>query len=222
VVAPWEESRVDKAEYRLSVGSECFTNGIEGGSVKRLGPGEDFQVAPGQFIFVLTSESVAIPENCIGFISARARIKFRGLVNVSGFQVNPGYTGNLIFAMFNAGPSYVHLKEGEDIFSLWISELLDLKSGEVQKERKPGYNSIPTDIINGLSGRALTAYQLSESIKSLREDEISTLREELSKIKDRLVYLSTGLAVLIGLAFLVLGPPATMVVKDFIASISGQ
>jgi hypothetical protein len=38
---------------------------------------------PGQFALLLSSEKIRIPPDTIGFISIKARIKFRGMVNIS-------------------------------------------------------------------------------------------------------------------------------------------
>lgn len=116
IILPWQESRLDEAGYRLSVGHEYYTNRGDGGKINQLEVGEAFVVKPGEFVFVLTEETLSIPFDCIAFVSARATTKFRGLVNVSGFQVDPGYRGKFIFAMFNAGPTNIHLKRGDDIF----------------------------------------------------------------------------------------------------------
>jgi dCTP deaminase len=45
------------------------------------------------------------------------------LVNVSGFHVDPGYHGQLTFAVFNAGPVPIHLKRGQPIFLIWYASL---------------------------------------------------------------------------------------------------
>ena len=50
-----------------------------------------FTIPPGQFAFLLTEEVVSVPPDALAFISIRAKTKFRGLVNVSGFHVDPGY-----------------------------------------------------------------------------------------------------------------------------------
>ena len=46
-----------------------------------------------------------------------------GLVNVSGFHVDPGYKGRLKFAVYNAGGSDIKLTRGDAIFLIWFSEL---------------------------------------------------------------------------------------------------
>jgi dCTP deaminase len=103
---------------------------------------------------------LAIPDNCIGFISIRASTKFLGLVNVSGFHVDPGYNGKLIFAGFNAGPTRIHLKRGDRIFMLWLA---DLKSA-VQKRPTKSYSRIPSNLVTPISGNFTTAYQVQKQL----------------------------------------------------------
>jgi dUTPase len=87
-------------------------------TVRKLGEGEAFTIPPGQFAFLLTEEVVSVPADALAFISVRARTKFRGLVNVSGFHVDPGYRGQLTFSVFNAGPAPIHLKRSANLSHL--------------------------------------------------------------------------------------------------------
>ena len=169
-VSPWEEGKVEAAGYRLSVGREYYVNGDGTSTVKQLSEGDAFVIGPGEFAFILTREKVRVSKSSIGFISIRASIKFRGLVNVSGFQVNPGFHGNLVFAVFNAGPRHVNLRYGDEIFSVWIADLdKEVPEDHEEKGNIPNnLDKIPSDIINGISGEALTAYQLSEQISDLK------------------------------------------------------
>lgn len=169
-VSPWEEEKVEAAGYRLSVGSEFYVNGDGTSTLKKLAVSEAFVIGPGEFAFILTREQVRISKSAIGFISIRASIKFRGLVNVSGFQVNPGFNGNLVFAVFNAGPRHVNLRYGDEIFSVWIADLDEAVAEDHEEKGQIPNNldKIPSEIINGISGEALTAYQLSEQISELK------------------------------------------------------
>ncbi|WP_172297758.1 hypothetical protein [Pseudoruegeria sp. HB172150] len=207
MVVPWNPFAVEEAGYRLRVGNEIFTNDKEEKSARKLVDGEPFVVGPGQFLYVLTEETVHIPRTCIGFISARASTKFQGLVNVSGFQVDPGYHGKLIFALFNAGPRHIHLKRGDDIFSIWISDLSEPVPVDFEgTDQIPnGLNAIPSNILNRISGKALTAYQVNEAVEKL-ENEIKDLRELLGKIKDRLIYTGTIAGILLAIGLLLFGP----------------
>lgn len=171
-VLPWQEERVEAAGYRLSVGREYYVNTDGTSSVVKLDFEDTFVVSPGQFAFILTKEKVQISKSAIGFISIRASIKFKGLVNVSGFQVNPGFNGNLVFAVFNAGPRHINLREGDEIFSLWIADLdAEVLGTHEDKGKIPNnLSNIPMDTINGIAGDALTAYQLDSRIKKVEAD----------------------------------------------------
>ena len=176
-VLPWDAGKIEAAGYRLSVGKEYFVNGDGTSTVKELTKGKSFVIEPGQFAFILTDEVVYISNEAIGFISIRASLKFLGLVNVSGFQVNPGFSGNLIFAVFNAGPKHISIRRGDEIFSLWIADLDAPLAEDFEEKGKIPNNldKIPSDIVNGIAGEALTAYQLTE--------RLSDLQGELNKVK---------------------------------------
>jgi dCTP deaminase len=196
-VSPWEQEKVEAAGYRLSVGAEYYVNGDGTSTVKKLESGDAFVIGPGEFAFILTREKVRISKSTIGFISIRASIKFRGLVNVSGFQINPGFHGNLVFAVFNAGPRHVNLRYGDEIFSVWIADL-DQEVSEDHEEKGSIPNNldkIPSDTINGISGEALTAYQLSE--------QISDLKSELATVKNWLIRVAVPVAFIVGVTLFV-------------------
>jgi dCTP deaminase len=130
-----------------------------------------FAIPPGQFAFLLTEEVVTIPSKAMGFISMKATYKLKGLVNVSGFHVDPGWSGQLIFAVFNAGPAPVHLQRGLPLFLLWIA---DLDAVSEKRYTKPGPDGIPPAMINNITGVVDSIYALDRR-----------MREELKKLSDK-------------------------------------
>jgi dCTP deaminase len=157
----------------LTIGDEIYVSEEESKKTSRKLPlGESFSIDPGQFAFLLTEESVCLPFNVTGFISIRATIKFYGLVNISGFHVDPGYEGKLVFSVFNAGPTRIQLKRGDEIFSIWLA---DLHGAISRKELIEGYKDIPSKLITPISGKFTTAYQLEKQIDTLKAD-IATLK----------------------------------------------
>ena len=126
--------------------------------------GDCFTIPPGQFGFLQTAERVNIPPSVMGFISLKSSKKMLGLVNVSGFHVDPGWNGSLTFAVFNAGPSSVHLKVGMDLFLLWITDL-------DQETEKPRVKKLAEDhflnTVNGVSGSVNSGYDLQAKIEQL-------------------------------------------------------
>jgi dCTP deaminase len=135
---------------------------------------EGFVIPPGQFAFLLTEECVEVPSSALAFISMKARIKFKGLVNVSGFHVDPGYKGRLIFAVFNAGPLAVHLARGDDCFLIWYVSL-DADSKRIRTS--PPWDGITSELITPVSGEVQSLKGLSDRIMEVeREQRVAAVR----------------------------------------------
>tara|TARA_R110002072_G_scaffold165194_8_gene318376 strand:- start:1212 stop:1874 length:663 start_codon:yes stop_codon:yes gene_type:complete len=169
IVAPFDKKKVDCASYTLTLGGEAYITGEQTpGFLNRMFPcGNEIVAIPsGQFGFLICDEMIHIPKNAIGFISIKAAFKFNGLINVSGFHVDPGYSGRLIFGVYNAGPSTIQLKHGQDLFLLFLSDL-DADSGK--SRIKPGYIDIAPAIRNGMSSRVRTIDELKEDYDKLEK-----------------------------------------------------
>lgn len=202
LIEPFAPERIDCAAYTLSVGPEVYVSPNDQAAdpttvtVRKLAPGDAFTIPPGQFAFLLTEEIVAVPADALAFISIRAKTKFRGLVNVSGFHVDPGYHGQLTFAVFNAGPSPIHLKRGQPIFLIWYASL-DRESAF--KKDGPVHVGIDTELITGIAGELQSFAGLSKRIKELEK----TLSDRVHAIEKEQTYYrwigAIALALIIGL-----------------------
>jgi dCTP deaminase len=184
LIEPFAPERVDCAAYTLSVGPEVYVSPNEEAldpatvTMRKLAMGDAFTIPPGQFAFLLTEEIVAVPADALAFISVRAKIKFRGLVNVSGFHVDPGYRGQLTFAVFNAGPGPIHLKRGQPIFLIWYASL-DRESAF--KKDGPVHMGIDIGLITGIAGELQSFAGLSKRIKDIDKalsDRVHAIEKE--------------------------------------------
>ena len=124
LVSEFSEDRIDCAAYTLRMGKQYYLSASEAdigtNKIRTLDDGDGVAIPSGQFAVLLTEERVTVPSNAIAFISMKTGFKGRGLVNVSGFHVDPGYSAPLRFAVFNAGPSTIGIKRGEDCFLIWM------------------------------------------------------------------------------------------------------
>jgi dCTP deaminase len=184
LIEPFVPERIDCAAYTLAVGPEVYVSPNDQTAdpttvtVRKLDPGGAFTVPPGQFAFLLTEEIVTVPADALAFISIRAKTKFRGLVNVSGFHVDPGYRGQLTFAAFNAGPVPIHLKRGQPIFLIWYASL-DRETAV----RKDGavHLGIDPELITSIAGELQSFAGLSKKVKDVDKslgDRIHALEKE--------------------------------------------
>lgn len=163
-----------------------------------LAQGQPFAIPAGQFAFLLTEEAVRVPENAMAFISMKAKTKFRGLVNVSGFHVDPGWDGPLIFAVFNAGPSTVHLQQGMPLFLIWYT---DLDDASVKRKTQPGPTSIPPDLINNITGELNSFSSLEKRIT----DEGKKLSDRIHAVEKSQVRIQVSAAIVLAILVAVIG-----------------
>ncbi len=170
-IEPFDPNRIDGASYQLSIGKEIYVSptaeATDPGtkSIVRLKSGEAFTIPPGQFAFILTKEVVKVDLKEIALISMRAKTKYRGLVNVSGFHVDPGFKGRLTFAVFNAGPVAVHLRQGQPIFLIWYADIRD----PVPEHRLPEPDSIQSEWISGIAGKLHSLASLASSVNDVEQ-----------------------------------------------------
>jgi dCTP deaminase len=213
LITEFDDQRIDRASYRLRVGPEVYVSPTGEPDDPRnkpktqLGHGQGFTVPAGQFGFILTEEKVTVPNDAIAFISMRAKYKFRGLVNVSGFHVDPNYHGRLIFSIFNAGPGPVHLSRGEECFLIFYADLVEPSELSVKK----GYDQIPSDLITSIGGElqsfASLSSKISENDKKLNE-RVNTVEREQAVLKWAMA-LAVGALVTVGLRECSLSRPQT-------------
>lgn len=122
LIQPFNLQHVQQGAYELSLSDEVLTTPS---SSARASPieGNVLMIRPGQFGLLYTTERVCVPANVIAFISIKASKKLDGLVNISGFHVDPGYSGRLKFSVYNAGNETIPLQFGQPAFLIWFSDL---------------------------------------------------------------------------------------------------
>lgn len=164
----YDENRVKHCAYELAVGKNHLITGKGKPTELALEKvGDSLKIPPGQFGLLTTEEVISIPPDAIGFISIRATIKFKGLINVSGFHVDPGYKGRLKFSVYNAGARQIHLERGEIIFMLWYADL-NATTEDVIKEKKEKYFKIVSQDRECMDGEVASPGQLLKDVTSLR------------------------------------------------------
>lgn len=155
---------LDPANYNLRLGNEVYVT-TERLPTKLTRLRDTIVIKPGEFGILVTHEYIYIPPDAMGFISLRFSYKQKGLVNISGFHVDPGFRGKLIFAVYNTGPREVALRHREAIFMIMLEELKD--TVEPYRRKFAGLEHIPTDIVTTLGGPSVSVLDLDKRIRSL-------------------------------------------------------
>lgn len=203
LIKPFDPDAIDCAAYTLHVGDEVYVSpdrevvAPSRHTKQPLAEGEAFTIPPGQFGFLITKEVVAVPDDALAFISIKARQKFGGLVNISGFHVDPGYRGRLLFSVLNAGPKPLHLTQGQRLFLIWYADL----DQETQKKKSDdGYGGIDPQLINDISGEILSLQSLSEKQRALESDLNRKLQEQATTVSNLRLLVNLLLGAIVALA----------------------
>jgi len=166
---PQGKARIKGALCELTLGDSVYLASEE--VPRRLGtsigtPWEAspyFVIKPGEFAVLIAHEYIYLPNNIIGFISIRNRYKQKGLINVSGFHVDPGFRGRLVFTAYNAGPTEIVLKFREHLFMVTFAEL----KRDVAPYDRAAQLDIPTESISALKGLSVSPKSLDARINRL-------------------------------------------------------
>ncbi len=166
----------DSVMYDLRLGRENYVT--PKGKMILKDESDFITIQPGQTAILTTFEYLNMPSDIFGMITIRFKLKGKGLINISGFHVDPLFEGHLVFSVFNAGKRAITLSYKQPIFSIFMYQL----DNKVKtKQRK--ITNIPTDIIEHFEG----AY-----FPSLLEME-----KEMTQIKTYIYYLGAiGLTIL--------------------------
>lgn len=168
LIEPYREERALRCAYELGVGPEAYITSKTEDSTQ-LGDGVKVTVPPGQFGLLTTREVIAVPNSAIAFISIRASIKFQGLVNVSGFHVDPGFHGRLKFAVYNAGSKDIVLDQDERVFMIWFADLNE----DAPDPYGPGPaapNVITSKDVGRLRGEVASPAELKKQVDEIKND----------------------------------------------------
>jgi dCTP deaminase len=163
----FDPERLRPANYDLRLGDEVYVTAEK--LPRKLTETQDtIAIQPGEFGILMTYEYVHVPLNRLGLISLRFKYKTQGLVNISGFHVDPGFTGKIIFSVFNTGPRSVVLRFKEPVFMIMFEELNEI-------EAKSGYGTggfsqqkhLPVDIMTSLGGESVSVIKLDRRLRKL-------------------------------------------------------
>jgi dCTP deaminase len=159
----FKEGNLRQASYDLRLGKESYVVGDD--VPRRLSEEKPYlSIAPGQFALLTTCEILVMPVDLIAFITLRNTFKMQGLINVSGFHVDPTHNGILVFAVNNIGPDDIRLKFGECTFTIFFADV----AGDIEDQRPPFGTELPRQYVQLLGGSSITLGKLQRELEDLR------------------------------------------------------
>lgn len=131
-IDPFDQANVQMASIDLTLDDFVITT--EGKKID-ISEGERFVLKGGRTVNVSTKEWVEFPRDYIGRVGAMASLARFGIITSHGFQIDPGFKGNLSFCIFNAGLKDFELCGGNPIISVEIMPLSATPTYDESAER---------------------------------------------------------------------------------------
>lgn len=166
------EKGISGITYDLRVGEEAFTSA--GKEIKNIKEKGSTEIEPGETALLMTYEKIDMPEDCMAFLSLKTTHASKGLINISGFHVDPNWKGKLGFSLYNSSPRPVVLRYKEPIYHMFVvrlsnrawKEKRDTKEWKERRERMSYFDMIrlPSKWIESIKGPAINLQALHERL----------------------------------------------------------
>lgn len=169
-----DKKYVQQSSYDLRLGSDIYLGG-ESAPKKLTNEYPYLTLKPGQFAILTCYENINLQKgepSYMAFIALRSTFKMQGLVNISGFHVDPTHQGTLLFAVQNVGPIDILLKYLEPTFTIFFApvegDIGETRSDEKGVRFKPKLKGIPLQAVQNLGGGSVTISELRKEITDLK------------------------------------------------------
>jgi len=206
-IDPFNDDQVQAATYDLRVGDEAVTTSST--EVRNLVEKGFVIFEPGDFGFVVTKEIVELSPEYVARFGLRSKFARKGLIGITGPQIDPGYRGRLIIGLSNLTPNPISLAHEEHLVSVEFHKL----SRPVERPYSGPYQGVmnlrPEEIslVTEKKGMLLSEMQatlssLSANVGAIRVD-FGALRNELRHFEITIGTIIAALAILLTVITLV-------------------
>ena len=100
----------------------------------------EYSIAPGEYVYIKTKETLSIPVNILGRIAEKNSIMRMGLV-VSGPHYQPGHITNSFLRVQNISPTKITIKNGRKIAQIIFEQLQDIPDKPYCMDERASFNN---------------------------------------------------------------------------------
>ncbi len=166
----YTKDAVDRASYNLRLGRDVYLSSSDA-PIMLTDERPYITIHPGDYVLLTTYEYLTMPDDLLGFISLRYSFKKLGLLNVSGFHVDPRFDGRLVFSVFNVGTNEIVLRFKDQMFMLFIGALMQpIGSNGVDRHKHDGQESFSLEDVVAIHGRSTSLVQMDNRIRSIEQN----------------------------------------------------
>jgi dCTP deaminase len=172
-IANFSESSLEAASYDMGFGSRLLVSGND--TEIDLAQKTSATLKPGEFALVTTHENLHLAHDIAGHIGVKSYYTRKGIVVLSGLQIDPGFEGVLVIGMYNASPRSLTLEFSAPFCTVEFYQLTrpvekpflpgsEQKDGKIPRVDKDYLRTLETE---SLSEMAESMRQLTQNVASL-------------------------------------------------------
>ena len=189
-------SRILKAKYGQPVDVSNFQD-----TMKR-----DLVVEPGEVVFVLTEETISLPDNIMAFLIPKRKLSHDGIMILGGLSVDPYYEGRLLIGLYNLSSTKYPIIPGKKLigshfFYLNEEEKKDVSKPQIKIDDFPdelirlmqSYKPVSTEALMNNVGALETRFEaLLQEFKS-KDDWFEKIKISMDKHENNIDKILQGL-----------------------------
>ena len=165
-------TKILKAKYKQPVDISNFPD-----TMKR-----ELTVEPGEVVFVLTKETLVLPDNIMAMLIPKRKLSHDGIMILGGLSVDPLYEGRLLIGLYNLSSTQYPIIPGKKLIGAHFFQLNDIEKKDVTKPQVK-IDDFPDELIRLMqSYKPVSTEALMSTVANL-ENKFEALLEEF-KSKD--------------------------------------
>lgn len=190
--AHFDENSLQGCTYDVRIGDKALLGG-RGQEVDLTDT--VLEIAPGAYAGVISMEKVTLPKNVFATLGAKRKFSYDGLVLLSGSHVDPGYSGHLLFGIFNGSPKRRFLRRLEKIVSLTFMMTGKAPARVASADPYLSRGDFPPDFLKSLGEMEVLPYvELNRRISELEkiQSDILDLKKRYADVLEPIKNISTA------------------------------
>jgi deoxycytidine triphosphate deaminase len=132
-------------------------------------------IKPGEFAFIITKESLALPENIYCQLSTKRKLSLEGIILLGGLIIDPKYEGKLVFGLYNLSSHDFLLRSGKKLIAgvfYRINQNIDIRPDPI--------NDFPDELIKLMLDSKPNSINAINVVLEELKAEIQTIKRQIT------------------------------------------
>lgn len=159
-------SSLEASSYDIRVGGKGIIGG-EGVEIE-LAVEKTMEIPPGAYAGIVSFEKMNFPRNVSARLGSKRALSYEGIILLTGSIVDPGYSGHLLFGLYNASQKKVHIRYGRKVCNIVFEKLAVEPNKESESEPNLLTGNFPDSFMDKMANMDVLPWmQISERVKQI-------------------------------------------------------